>query len=46
VVGLWVLIVTYAALGIAPMAVVGLGFADSWFGFRERLGSKSGTPQG
>lgn len=46
VVGVWVLIVTYVALGIAPMAVVGLGFADSWFGFRERLGSKSGTPQG
>lgn len=45
-VGVWVLVVTYLSLGLAPMAVVGLGFADTWFGFRERLGRKPGPSQG
>lgn len=46
VIGLWLVVVAYLSLGLAPMAVVGLGFADTWFGFRGRLGNKPGSPAG
>lgn len=34
---------TYLAIVLVPMVVVGLGFADTWFRFRERLGRGPGT---
>jgi hypothetical protein len=31
------LILAYVALVLAPLALVGIGFADTWFRFRERF---------
>ena len=45
-IGSWLVVVGYVALGLAPMAVVGLGFADTWMGIRERFGRKPGAPAG
>jgi hypothetical protein len=38
--------VAYAALLVAPMALVGFGFADTWVRFRERFGAGRGPSQG
>jgi hypothetical protein len=37
VIGQLPLILAYVALVLAPMALVGIGFADTWFRFRERF---------
>jgi hypothetical protein len=37
---------TYVAIALLPMAVVGIGFADTWFRFRERFGRGPGARQG
>jgi hypothetical protein len=36
----------YVAVLLVPMALVGLGFADTWVRFRERFGARPGAPQG
>lgn len=38
--------VAYGALLLAPMALVGFGFADTWVRFRERFGAGRGPSQG
>lgn len=42
VIGAPVVVLTYIAVALLPMAVVGLGFADTWIRLRERVGR--GTP--
>jgi hypothetical protein len=37
---------TYLAIVLLPMAVVGIGFADTWFRFRERFGKGPGPAKG
>ena len=37
VIGLLPMIMAYAAAVLVPMALVGIGFADTWFRFRERF---------
>ena len=37
---------TYLAIVLLPMAVVGVGFADTWFRFRERFGKGPGAAKG
>jgi hypothetical protein len=37
VIGLLPMILAYAAVVLVPMALVGIGFADTWFRFRERF---------
>lgn len=37
---------TYVAVALLPMAVVALGFADTWVRFRERFGRGPGAAQG
>lgn len=36
-------VLTYLAIALLPMAVVGLGFADTWLRFRERFGRGPGA---
>lgn len=36
----------YVAVLLLPMAMVGLGFADTWVRFRDRFGARSGPAQG
>jgi hypothetical protein len=35
----------YLAVLLVPMALVGLGFADTWVRFRDRFGARPGPPQ-
>lgn len=42
VIGLMPLILAYIAVVLLPMALVGIGFADTWVRFRERFGRKPG----
>lgn len=35
--GIFPVILAYVAVVLVPMALVGIGFADTWFRFRERL---------
>ncbi len=37
---------TYLGIALLPMAVVGIGFADTWFRFRERFGRGPGASKG
>jgi len=41
VIGPALVVLTYAAVALLPMAVVGLGFADTWVRLRERFGGGS-----
>lgn len=40
VIGLLPVILAYLALVLAPMVLVGIGFADTWVRFRERFGRR------
>lgn len=40
VIGQFPVILAYVALVIVPMALVGIGFADTWFRFRERFAKR------
>ena len=42
VIGLLPLILAYVAVVLLPMALVGIGFADTWVRFRERFGRRQG----
>jgi len=42
VIGLLPVILAYLAVVILPMALVGIGFADTWVRFRERVGRRAG----
>ena len=42
VIGLLPLILAYVAVVLLPMALVGIGFADTWVRFRERFGRRPG----
>jgi len=42
VIGLLPLILAYLAVALLPMALVGIGFADTWVRFRERFGRRPG----
>ena len=42
VIGLLPVILAYIAAVLLPMALVGIGFADTWVRFRERFGRRSG----
>ncbi len=42
VVGPAVVVLAYVGVALLPMAIVGLGFADSWVRFRERFPQKRG----
>jgi uncharacterized protein YybS (DUF2232 family) len=46
VIGAVPLALTYLGIVLLPMAVVGLGFADTWFRFRERFGQGAGGARG
>lgn len=45
-VGPLVVALAYVAVLLLPMALVGLGFADTWVRFRERFGARPGPSQG
>jgi hypothetical protein len=40
VIGMVPVIVAYAAILLAPKALIGIGFADTWFRFRERFAKR------
>ncbi len=42
VIGLLPVILAYLAVVLVPMAMVGIGFADTWVRFRERFGRRPG----
>lgn len=42
VIGVLPLILAYVAVVLLPMALVGIGFADTWVRFRERVGRRPG----
>jgi len=42
VIGLLPLILAYIAAVLLPMALVGIGFADTWVRFRERFAGRPG----
>ncbi|MGB5131344.1 MAG: hypothetical protein WBO00_01925 [Steroidobacteraceae bacterium] len=42
VIGVLPVILAYIAVVLLPMALVGIGFADTWVRFRERYGRKQG----
>ncbi|MDH4259794.1 MAG: hypothetical protein OEW16_05750, partial [Gammaproteobacteria bacterium] len=42
VIGVLPLILAYVAVLLLPMALVGIGFADTWVRFRERVGRRPG----
>jgi len=42
VIGLLPVVLAYLAVVLLPMALVGIGFADTWVRFRERFGRKPG----
>ena len=44
VLGTGPLLLCYVAVALLPMAVVGLGFADTWMRFRERFGQAKPQP--
>ena len=43
VIGLLPVILAYLAVVLVPMALVGIGFADTWIRFRERFGRGPGS---
>ncbi|MGH8197792.1 MAG: hypothetical protein ACRETI_06445 [Steroidobacteraceae bacterium] len=43
VIGPLPLILAYVAAALVPMALVGIGFADTWFRFRERFAPRQGV---
>jgi len=45
-IGPLVLVVAYVGVLLVPMALVGLGFADTWVRFRDRFGARPGASQG
>jgi len=46
VIGLMPVILAYLAVVLLPMALVGIGFADTWVRFRERFGRRAGGAGG
>jgi hypothetical protein len=40
VIGVLPIVLAYAAIVVVPMALVGIGFADTWFRFRERFAKR------
>lgn len=42
VIGLVPVVLAYVAVALLPMAMVGIGFADTWVRFRERTGRRPG----
>ncbi len=43
VIGLLPVVLAYVAVVLVPMALVGIGFADTWFRFRERFAPRQGV---
>jgi hypothetical protein len=43
VIGLWPVILAYVAVILVPMALVAIGFADTWVRFRERFAPRQGV---
>ncbi|MGH8131583.1 MAG: hypothetical protein ACRES3_12090 [Steroidobacteraceae bacterium] len=43
VIGLLPVVLAYLAVVLVPMALVGIGFADTWFRFRERFAPRQGV---
>jgi hypothetical protein len=43
VIGLWPVVLAYVAVILVPMALVAIGFADTWVRFRERFAPRQGV---
>ena len=43
VIGVVPLVLAYVAVLLVPMALVGIGFADTWVRFRERFAPRQGV---